>query len=90
MNEGKLRLEVERGNKAEQLLKNPIFVEVFDLLEKRYVEELINTKSSEHEKRERCYNAIRALGHVEQHIRSVSETGVMAAQQINEMLKPKY
>lgn len=87
MNEGKLRQEVERGNKAEQLLKNEIFTETFNVLHQRYIDELVSTKSDESEKRERLYNAVRALQHVKEHIESVATTGTMAAQQINEMFK---
>jgi hypothetical protein len=87
MNEGKLREEVERGNKAEQLLKNEIFTETFDVLHQRYIDELVSTKSDESEKRERLYNAVTSLQHVKAHIESVATTGTMAAQQINEMFK---
>jgi hypothetical protein len=87
MNEGKMRMEVERGNRAEQLLKNEIFTETFDVLYQRYWDELVLTKSDESEKRERLYNAVRALQHVKDHIESVATTGEMAAQQINEMFE---
>jgi hypothetical protein len=87
MNEGKLRQEVERGNKAEQLLKNEILTETFNVLHKRYIEELVSSKPDESEKRERLYNAVRALQHVKAQIESVATTGTMAAQQINEMFK---
>ena len=87
MNEGKLREEVERGNRAKQLIKNEILTETFDVLHQRYIDELVSTKSDESEKRERLYNALTALQHVKAHIESVAMTGEMAAQQLDEMFE---
>ena len=87
MNEGHLREEMERGNRAKQLIKNEIFTETFDVLHQRYIDELVSTKSDESEKRERLYNAVRALQHVKDHIESVATTGEMAAQQMNDIFK---
>ena len=78
---------MERGNRAKQLIKNEIFTETFDVLHQRYIDEFVSTKSDESEKRERLYNAVRALQHVKDHIESVATTGEMAAQQMNDIFK---
>lgn len=86
-NEGRLRGEVGRGDKAASVLRNEIYEESFGVLRARYIDELVSSSASETEKRDRLYHAIRVLENVKQHIESVAKTGEMAQVQLNELYK---
>ena len=70
--------EVRRADDARQLLDNPLFQEAFATIRKELIEHLLNTRVAEEVERDRLYITIKALDLVEQHIKSVFETGKLA------------
>ena len=70
--------EVRREDDARQLLDNPLFQEAFATIRKELIEHLLNTRVAEEVERDRLYITIKALDLVEQHIKSVFETGKLA------------
>ena len=70
--------EVRRADDARQLLDNPLFEEAFATIRKELIEHLLNTRVAEEVERDRLYITIKALDLVEQHIKSVFETGKLA------------
>ena len=70
--------EVRRADDARQLLDNPLFQEAFATIRKELIEHLLNTRVAEEVERDRLYITIKALDLVEQHIKSVLETGTLA------------
>ena len=70
--------EVRRADDARQLLDNPLFQEAFTTIRKELIEHLLNTRVAEEVERDRLYITIKALDLVEQHIKSVFETGKLA------------
>ena len=70
--------EVRRADDARQLLDNPLFQEAFATIKKELIEHLLNTRVAEEVERDRLYITIKALDLVEQHIKSVFETGKLA------------
>ena len=75
---GKKSEEVRRADDARQLLDNPLFQEAFATIRKELIEHLLNTRVAEEVERDRLYITIKALDLVEQHIKSVFETGKLA------------
>ncbi len=87
MNEGKLREEMDRGNKSAALLKNELLVEAFETLEQQYTESWKSSAPHDAEARERTYMLTTALQALRQHLISVVETGRLAERQLNDLNK---
>jgi len=71
--------EVRRGKQAEELVKHPLYREAFDVTKEHLIELLLNTKISEEVERDRIYITIKSLDLIDQHIKSILETGKLAA-----------
>jgi len=71
--------EVRRGKQAEELVKHPLYKEAFDVTKEHLIELLLNTKISEEVERDRIYITIKSLDLIDQHIKSILETGKLAA-----------
>jgi len=71
--------EVRRGKQVEELVKHPLYKEAFDVTKEHLIELLLNTKISEEVERDRIYITIKSLDLVDQHIKSILETGKLAA-----------
>ena len=78
--------EVRRADDARQLLDNPLFQEAFATIRKELIEHLLNTRVAEEVERDRLYITIKALDLVEQHIKSVFETGKLAEKEQEEFI----
>lgn len=87
--EGKLREEMDRGSKAAELLRNPIFAEAIDTLRSRYATQWADTQMSESDERERLYVAINVLEDIYNHIVGTMQTGEMAGHEIDEAARGK-
>lgn len=70
--------EIRRGQDAERLVNDPLYVEAFEKTKENLLELLLNTKISEEVERDRIYITIKSLDLIDQHIRSVLETGKLA------------
>ena len=80
--EGKLRQDIDRGEKAQALLRNEILIETFDFLEKQYHEAWANSSVDQNEAREKVFMMLQNLQTVKQHIESVVITGKFANDQL--------
>jgi hypothetical protein len=70
--------ELRRADEAKRLLDNPLFKESFKTIREELIKHLLNTRVAEEVERDRLYITIKALDLVEQHIKSVLETGTLA------------
>ena len=78
--------EVRRASEAQQLLDNPLFQEAFKTIREELIKHLLNTRVAEEMERDRLYITIKALDLVEQHIKSVFETGKLAEKEQEEFI----
>ena len=70
--------ELRRADEAKRLLDTPLFKESFITIREELIKHLLNTRGAEEVERDRLYITIKALDLVEQHIKSVFETGKLA------------
>ena len=78
--------ELRRADEAKRLLDNPLFKEAFSTIREDLIKHLLNTSVAEEVERDRLYITIKALDLVEQHIRSVFETGKLAEKEQEEFI----
>jgi len=78
--------EPRRADEAKRLLETPLFKESFITIREELIKHLLNTRVAEEVERDRLYITIKALDLVEQHIRSVFETGKLAEKEQEEFI----
>ena len=78
--------ELRRADNAKRLLDDPLFKESFKTIREELIKHLLNTRVAEEVERDRLYITIKALDLVEQHIRSVFETGKLAEKEQEEFI----
>ena len=78
--------ELRRADDAKRLLETPLFKESFITIREELIKHLLNTRVAEEVERDRLYITIKALDLVEQHIRSVFETGKLAEKEQEEFI----
>ena len=80
--------EISRSNQAKQVLENKIFQEAIQSLKKLYSEALLEkTGAKESDTREKLWIAYNVVGKVEQHLKTVIETGTLAQKQLEDFRK---
>ena len=80
--------ELSRSSQARQLLENKLFKEAFNSLKKIYSEALLDkTGAKEGDTREKLWIAYNVVGKVEQHLKSILETGKLAEKQLDSFRK---
>ena len=87
MDMSKLTSEVSRGEKAKLLLEEPLIKESFETLKKEFQQAILNTNHHEDEARRALWQAYHLTDRVENHLRTVMETGKLAATQLNQLKK---
>ena len=86
--QAKRTTELSRSSQAKQLLENKLFQESVDTLKKIYSEALLDkTGVKEVETREKLWIAYNVVGKVEQHLKSILETGTLAEKQLDTFRK---
>ena len=78
--------ELRRADDAKRLLETPLFKESFITIREELIKHLLNTRVAEEVERDRLYITIKALDLVEQHIKSVFETGKLAEKEQEEFI----
>ena len=78
--------ELRRADEAKRLLETPLFKESFITIREELIKHLLNTRVAEELERDRLYITIKALDLVEQHIKSVFETGKLAEKEQEEFI----
>ena len=86
MQEGSAREDLEKGNKADSLLKNAVFIEVFDNLEKQFLDAWKNSPLKDNEERERIYYLYQSLQALKSGIENVSANGRIAKAQLDRLI----
>ena len=87
MDKSKLTSEVSRGEKAKLLLEDPLIKESFETLKSEFQQAILNSKHNEDDARRALWQAYHLTDRVENHFRTVMETGKLAATQINQLKK---
>ncbi len=70
--------EKQRGQDAERLVNDPLYKEAFVTTKELLIDMLLQTAISEEVERDRIYITIKSLGLIDEHIRSVLNTGKLA------------
>jgi len=86
MREGIARDEFDKGNKADILLKNPIFIETFENLETQFLDAWKNSLLKDAEERERLYYLFQSLQALKAGIKNVSANGRLAKSQLDQLI----
>ena len=87
MDNNKLETERQRGEKAKLLLEEPLFKEAFDLLKEEYQSAMFQTKHNDDDVRKALWQAYHITDKVENHFKTVMETGKLATVQLNQLKK---
>ena len=85
MSERNPYIESGKGMQAKELLENPIIVEAFVELERRYMEAWRQSKPADQEERERLWLAVGILGEIQRHLRVVIDNGAIANRDIDKI-----
>lgn len=80
--EAKLRTEASRGQRAQQLLADELLAEAFAILRETYTNAMWCTKVEDSKKRDNIWLMKSNLDAVEGHLKTILETGKMAAKQL--------
>jgi hypothetical protein len=83
-NEGQLRSEATRGQRAAELLADPLLVEAFALLDERFNQQWADSPARDTEGRERIWLMKKLLKNVGEHLAQVAMTGKMASLQLEQ------
>jgi fructosamine-3-kinase len=86
MQEGSAREDLEKGSKADILLKNVVFIEVFENLEKQFLDAWKNSPLKDNEERERIYYLYQSLQALKSGIENVSANGRIAKAQLDRLI----
>ena len=78
MNEGKAREKIDRGAKAEKLLRNELLQEAFDYLESEFTGAWKQSAVEDSQARERLYLLCQNLSAVKNYLKSAVEDGKLA------------
>jgi predicted component of type VI protein secretion system len=79
------REKVERASKAEDLLRNEVFQDAFNHLEKSFYEAWRKSQIEDTESRERVYQFLQNLDALRGYFQTVIEDGKLAQMQIDEI-----
>jgi len=78
-------IDAGKGVQAKDLIENPILVEAFATLERKYLEAWRQSKPADQEERERLWLAVGILGEIQRHLRVVVDNGIIAARDIDKL-----
>ena len=84
-----LQKEQTRGQRAKDILEDDLFIESIQTLKDSYSNAIFQTGPNDELARTKIYLAYQILGKFENHFRSVMETGILAAKQLEELRKKK-
>jgi hypothetical protein len=81
--EYKLRADVDRAMRAQQLIEDEILTEAFTELETTYIKGWRSTLALEDKAREKLWVAINVVGKVKEHLAKVVANGRLASAELN-------
>jgi len=82
-----LQKEQTRGQRAKNILEDELFKESIQTLKDSYSDAIFQTGPNDELARTKIYLAFQILGKFENHFRSVLETGILAAKQLEDLRK---
>lgn len=85
MNEGKIRGEVERGEKAASLLRNELLQEAFQQLEADFIQAWKVSSVEDSQNRERLYMLCQNLSALRGYLEGIVTNGKLAKAQLAEL-----
>ena len=84
LEEGRLRNEATRGQRAVELMADELIVEAFDILNTRLNDEWASSPVRDTEGRERIWLMKKLLKNVGDHLNEIAQTGKMASIQLEQ------
>ncbi len=76
--------EISRGNKAKQILEEPLFIEAIQKVRTELMNEWLNSDDKNSEQRENIFRMRRLLEVVLMQLQTIMETGKLATQKQSE------
>jgi len=73
-----LEMEIMRGERAEQLLREPLLTEAFEIIEQEYMAQWKNSPARDEAGREKLWLMLKLLGQVHGQLQAVVNTGTFA------------
>jgi len=74
-----------RGEQATALLQAPLLVQTFEVLERTYLDAIIETKPDAHADRERLYMAIHLARGVRKHLETIARAGALTQAELKDV-----
>lgn len=89
MNEDKLANDLQRGARADALLRDDILIEAFAKLDAEYVEAWRRTDARDDDARQRLWQAVQVLGKVRAHLTTLVANGRVAKHDIDQLAEKR-
>ena len=83
----KLDKQIQQGQRAKQLLDDPLLKEAFKYLSDQYKTEIFNTNYNDHDQRQVLWMAYNMLDKIKGHLVSVMETGKLASSELENLTR---
>jgi CTP:phosphocholine cytidylyltransferase-like protein len=83
----KLDKQIQQGQRAKQLLDDPLLKEAFEYLSDQYKTEIFNTSYNDHDQRQVLWMAYNMLDKIKGHLVSVMETGKLASSELENLTR---
>jgi len=83
----KLDKQIQQGQRAKQLLDDPLLKEAFEYLSEQYKSEIFNTSYNDHDQRQVLWMAYNMLDKIKGHLVSVMETGKLASSELENLTR---
>jgi len=84
-----LQQDQTRGQRAKDILEDPLHKESIQTLKDAYSEAIFQTGPKDEQARTMIYLAYHTVCKFETHLRTIMETGILAAKQLEELRKKK-
>lgn len=88
MNEGKLRIQADRGAKAHALLQNELLQEAFTKIEAKLVDEWEGTTAEEAQRREDAWRSLKLLKNLKSQLTRIVTDGSAASKELLQVKNP--
>jgi hypothetical protein len=85
MTDDKIQRDINRGQRADALLKDELLRECFDALEREYIEAWRNSPARDTDGRERLWQAVQVIGKMHDHLVKVLNDGKLAQNELNRL-----
>lgn len=83
----KTEKQIQQGQRAKQLLDDPLLKEAFEYLSDQYKTEIFNTNYNDHDQRQVLWMAYNMLDKIKGHLVSVMETGKLASSELENLTR---